>query len=97
MLKRLRRALVESFVGAIALGWLFAEAIIHFAWILGSPVATWLARRDGLSNPTASSATLHFQTALPELIKFVTQLFVGYALLRWLYYKPLDLPTAPKD
>jgi hypothetical protein len=30
MFKRLKKTLVESYVGAIGLGWLFAQGILHF-------------------------------------------------------------------
>lgn len=38
MLNRLKRTLVESFVGAIALGYLLAQTILHFVNIFASPV-----------------------------------------------------------
>jgi len=58
MFKRLKRALVESFVGAIALGWLFAQGIIHFVGVFSSPVAAWIRRNEyrGLPDSTTTSA-----------------------------------------
>ena len=44
MLERLKRALVESFVGAIALGYLLAQGILHFVNIFASPIAGWVSR-----------------------------------------------------
>ena len=46
MFKRLKRALVTSFVGTIALGWVFAQVILHFAYIFSAPIAGWLMRRE---------------------------------------------------
>jgi len=40
---RLKQALIESYVGAIALGYLFAQGILHFVTIFASPVAGWLS------------------------------------------------------
>jgi hypothetical protein len=93
MFKRLRQVLVNSFVGAIALGWLFAQCILHFAYGFSAPIANWLARREyqGMLNRAATGFS--FQDALPELAKSVSLLLVGYLLLRWLYYKPLEPET----
>src|SRR5882757_7751423 len=96
MLERLRSVLVNSFVGAIALGWVFAQAILHFAYVVSAPVAGWVTRRvyhqmtlDRTTTPTAFS----LQDALPELVRSVSLLLVGYVLLRWLYYKPSEADT----
>jgi hypothetical protein len=86
---------VTSFVGAIALGWLFAQGIWSFANIFSAPIAGWLARRaygdfvERSNTPTGLS--LH--DAVPELVRCVSLLLVGYFLLRWLYFTPLDQET----
>jgi hypothetical protein len=46
MFERLKRALVESFMGAIALGYLLAQCILHFVNIFASPIAGWVSRND---------------------------------------------------
>jgi hypothetical protein len=92
MFERLRQALVESYVGAVALGYLFAEAILHFVNIFASPVAGWVSRKQyggfvsGATAPTGFSP----QDALPELVRFFLLLLVWYVLMRWLYFKPLN-------
>jgi hypothetical protein len=95
MLNRLRIALVTSYVGAIGLGYLLAQALLHISLIFASPVASWLSRREypGLGAPTQFFP----QDAIPELIKSVVLLLVGYGLLRWLYFKPIDLEPEPQD
>jgi hypothetical protein len=94
MLERLRKVLVESFVGAIALGWVFSQAILHFAYIFSAPVAGWAARRayQGMLNRATTGFSL--QEALPELVKSISLLLIGYLLLRWLYYKPFEPETS---
>ena len=87
MLSRLREVLVSSFVGAIALGFLFSQGILHFAYVFSAPVSGWLSRReyDGMLHRPATGFSL--QDALPELVRSVSLLLIGYILLRWLYYK----------
>lgn len=96
MFERLKRALVESFVGAIALGYLFAQGILHFVNIFTSPVAGWVARKEyrEFIPRTTASAGFSLQDALPELIRFFLLLLVWYVLLRWLYFKPLKKETS---
>jgi hypothetical protein len=96
MLKRLRSALVRSFVGAVALGWVFAESVFHFAYMFSAPITGWLSRREyrGLSGQSIGPTGFSFQDAVPELIRSLSLLIVGYFLLRWLYFKPLEEETA---
>jgi hypothetical protein len=96
MLKRLKKAFVESFVGAIALGWLFAQGILHFANSFAAPFAGWITRWEyrGLSNSATLPSGFLFRDALPELVRSFLELLMGYVLLRWLYFKPLSTHTA---
>jgi len=89
MLDRLRRTLVDSYIGAIALGYLLAQDILHFTSIFTSPLTGWLARREyGSLVPhmtTLWQASL--EDALLELARFAALLLVWYLLLRWLYFR----------
>jgi hypothetical protein len=91
MLERLKVALVESFVGAIALGWLFSQAVMHFAFIFVTPFVAWAQRKEypGLRSTMGGPTGFSVHDALPELVRCVALLLVGYFLLRWLYFKPL--------
>jgi hypothetical protein len=93
MFERLRQVAVESFVGAIALGYLLAQVIMHFVGIFASPVQAWVTQRElHLLTPggTAAAPTgLSFQNAAPELIRFLLLAAVWYVLMRWLYFRPL--------
>lgn len=97
---RLKKALVESFVGAIALGWLIAQGILHFANMFSAPFAGWLTRREyrTLMHQPVGPIGPSFQDALPELAKSAALLIVGYLLLRWLYFKPIaELPSESNE
>lgn len=97
MLKRVKKALVESYVGAIALGYLLAEAILYFAGIFSAPVATWLADRRSaaiMNRPPISTTALSLQAAFPQIINFLVLIFVWYILFRWLYFDSADEESA---
>jgi hypothetical protein len=99
MFDRLRKVLVRSFVGAIALGWVFAQGILHFAYVFSAPVGGWLMRREyrGVMDRMATPTGFSLQDAVPELVRSFSLLIVGYFLLRWLYFKPLEQPTKEPD
>jgi hypothetical protein len=89
MFERLKKILVSSYIGAIALGWIFAQGILHFANMFSAPIAGWIMRREyrGLmEHATVTGFTL--RDSLPELVKCLSLLAVGYFLLRWLYFGP---------
>ena len=90
MLERLRRTLVESLIGAIALGYLLAIDILRFVNLFVSPVEVWIRRSQLPEFPghTQASAGFPFRVALPELGSFLLLLIVWYLLFRWLYFKP---------
>jgi hypothetical protein len=91
MFDRLKRTVVESYVGAIALGYLLAECVLHFVNIFASPVAGWISRTEyrNILQKGGELAGFSFRDALPELVRFLVALLVWYVLLRWLYFKPL--------
>jgi hypothetical protein len=91
MFRKLRQILTESFVGAIALGWMLAEIVAHFVNVFAAPVASWIGRteyRDVLRTNNYPTEGFLLQDGLPELIRFVVLLIVWYVLVRWLYFKP---------
>ena len=81
MFDRLKRVLVKSFIGTIALGYLLAQAILYFVSIFPSLAAGWVA------GGTAFAAS-RLETALRQAVAFVVLLLIWYGLLRWLYFSP---------
>ena len=91
-MKKLKQAIVGSFVGAIALGWLLAQGILHLAGIISAPVSGWILRTTYspyLGTPTLPRNFM-LQDALPELARSASILLLWYILLRWLYFAPVD-------
>lgn len=92
MLERLRQALVKSFVGAIALGYLFAQGVMYFVNFLSSPLASWVARTEisAIWPSTRKAAGFWYHDALPPLARCFLVMLVWYVLMRWLYFKPIE-------
>jgi hypothetical protein len=95
MLEGLRRALVESYVGAISLGWMLAQIVTHFVGVFSAPVAAWVSQKTyrNITN-SSGSAGFPFDAAFPELIRAFLLLLVWYVLIRWLYLKPLKIKSS---
>jgi hypothetical protein len=96
VIKQLKQALVDSFVGAIALGYALAQCILHFVNIFASPVAGWISRREFRDFNPAGIALARFSLAdaLPDLARFAVLLLVWYLLMRWLYFSPREKTTS---
>jgi hypothetical protein len=100
MLERLKTALVDSFVGAIALGWLFAQGVVRFVGILIEPLQRWVIQQQFWAANRINSAAPgpSLELALTQLLMSVLLLLIAFALLRWLYYpaaKEQDQEQAP--
>jgi hypothetical protein len=91
MLERLRRAMVESYVGAVALGYLLAQVILHFVNVFTQPFAGWITRKQygGMLAGSRELPGFSLKDAVPELIRFVLLIVAWYVLVRWLYVKPV--------
>jgi hypothetical protein len=93
MLERLRSALVESYVGTILVGWLFAEGLLHAVGVFTRPLVNWEARvfaRSFVAEPGPSTSAMDripWNEGLPEALSAVMLLLIAYGLLRWLYYE----------
>ncbi len=91
MVDRLKRVLVKSFIGAIALGYVLAEVMLYFVNVFTSPVSAWATRNlyRGLVPGSAAFSGSPLRAAASPAIAFVLLLLVWYLLLRWLYFTPL--------
>lgn len=91
MLDRVKRVLVDSYIGAIALGYLLAEAVLSFVNIFEAPVAAWAGRKvfpQTITPGVTLSAKSPLNLSIPQLVAFLVLIVVWYVLLRWLYLGP---------
>ena len=103
MLDHLKSALVSSYVGAIALGYIMAQCALHFINVFAMPIAGWITR-DEYKNVVAHGMPMvgfTFRDGIPELVRLALLLAVWFVLLRWLYLTPLKrdqmVPTPDAD
>ena len=85
MVERLRQILVDSYVGAIGLGLVFAQSVGHFATVVTIRTNNWLVTgpyRQHFPMPTA----FREQSVVPELVRGLFLLLVFGLSLYWLYF-----------
>jgi hypothetical protein len=99
MFDRLKRVLVGSFIGVVALGYLLAIVIQYFVSAFTSPIAAWAGRNlyPGPMTQGAASLSLPLRSALSPATAFVLLLLVWYVLLRWLYFTPVKEEVSGPD
>ncbi len=100
MFGHLKEVLVKSFVGAIALGWIFAQSIFHLVGVITTPLNVWEQQQmmSALRIGDTGRLKFPFQSSIPELIAAIALALAGLILLRWLYYSPIpENPTAPEE
>jgi hypothetical protein len=93
MFKRLKQALVSSYVGTLAIGWIFAQGLLHFAYVFSAPIASWIARSEyrGIVEQSTVKGFV-IRDAVPDLARSIALLALGYLLLRWLYFGQIEEP-----
>jgi hypothetical protein len=92
MFDRLKMVLVESFIGVIALGYLFAEAILYFVNIFTTSLAVLVGRIT--PPPFSPGGREPLEVVLRPVTSFLVLLLVWYVLLRWLYFTPPKRATS---
>ena len=96
MLERCKQTIVESYIGAVALGLLLAQIVEHFVGIFAAPIAAWVSQKNyrEMTQKTTGSVGLPFEAALPEAVRSILLLLLVYFLIRWLYFKPFKATSS---
>lgn len=101
MLERIKKALVESFVGVIIVGGLFVSGIMSFVSGITAPLANWLIewiqRAKNPAGYPANPPQFLYQLFIREWITSALMLLVAFLLLRWLYIEPAEEPSDPSQ
>jgi ABC-type phosphate/phosphonate transport system permease subunit len=105
MLDRIKKALVDSFAGAIAIGWLLSQSIYHCALLLVSPITIWVQMRlEQEQNPSRSilyeqPQRFPYEQVGSQVLLILILLLLAFLLLRWLYLEPAPAPAPdePED
>jgi predicted Kef-type K+ transport protein len=94
VLNRIRKALVDSYAGAIAVGWLLSQGICHCALLIVSPLTIWAQiRLQQRLDPSRSilyeqPQRFPYEQVGSQVLLILILLLLAFLLLRWLYMEP---------
>ena len=104
MLERLRRTIVETYIGVVALGYLLAEIMIYFIQVFAGPVEIWAQQKwleplrramDPVRpQPAIDVFSIVLPAALPNMIRVLGLSLIWWFLFRWLYLRSLQNPAS---
>jgi mannose/fructose/N-acetylgalactosamine-specific phosphotransferase system component IID len=102
MLERIKKALVESFVGAIVVGVLIANGIVNLVTSITTPLTEWVNLRFQEQQSSTFFPPQYLQFLLRHLIQQLIGaalfLLIAFLLLRWLYIEPSAVePSDPSQ
>jgi hypothetical protein len=92
----MKAALRDSFVGAIAIGYLLGEGVEQIAIVLASPISQWVQIK-GIRwfSPLMHESEVSLQGLVPRFFDGLFFILCGWVLLRWLYYPAeMNAPSA---
>jgi len=89
LLSEIRKILLEQYIGAITIAFVFVNGISELAGALLKPV-TWYVNtpspyRSVLGGVSDQTNPFHWEWMLVPLVGAVLQFGAGYGLLKWLY------------
>ncbi|HEY0701737.1 MAG TPA: hypothetical protein VGD60_03125 [Candidatus Acidoferrales bacterium] len=96
MFSRLKRVLVESYVGVVALGYTLAQCILQFVGLFTTPFQAWYTRVQYSGSMLAQMphSDQWVSESLMALLRVLLLLLFWYLLLHWLYFSPVKKDAA---
>lgn len=86
-MRRLREILLNEYIGAIAIGFLLAQAIGGIIGVILQPIITYFENRGRPQSIFASQSNFSWPSLVLSAISIVLHLLAAFLLLYWLYLK----------
>ena len=86
-MRRLRETLRDEYIGAIAIGFLLAQAIGGIIGVILQPLITYFQNRGRRPSIFASQTNFNWPELILGVISIVLHLLAALLLLYWLYPK----------
>jgi len=84
-MKRIREILLTQYIGAITIGFIFAQAAIHFIDELALTVARYWMAEESQASAIGAARSFPWANFIVSMASVVLHLLVGFLLIRWLY------------
>ena len=87
-MNRIREILLNEYIGAIAIGMVFANAIGQLVGAIISPGMTLWQRSSVHASVLTESGGIAWPSFIRPFVSAVLLLLAGYVLIYWLYLRP---------
>jgi ABC-type Fe3+-siderophore transport system permease subunit len=84
-MKRIREILLTQYIGAITVGFILAQAAIHFINEIAGAVAEYWAIQQDQGSAMGTPRSFHWANFIVSMASVALHLLVGVLLIRWLY------------
>jgi hypothetical protein len=82
-MRRIREILLNEYIGAITVGFIFAQSVIQFINVMVQVGSNYWASRQ--SSALVRSASFPWNSFIISMTSVALNLLAGFLLLRWLY------------
>jgi NADH:ubiquinone oxidoreductase subunit 6 (subunit J) len=84
-MKRIRKILLTQYIGAITIGFIFAQAMIQFIDNTALGAMRYWTPEEFQGSAMGAARSFPWANFIVPLAAVVLQLLVGFLLIRWLY------------
>ena len=96
-MRRLRETLRDEYIGAIAIGFLLAQAIGGIIGVILQPLITYFQNRGRRPSIFASQTNFNWPELILGVISIVLHLLAALLLFYWLYGKKAPEPVVATE
>ncbi|SRR5258706_9779627 len=87
-MRRIREILLTQYIGAITIGFIFAQAMIQFINVTVQVGANYWASRQDNHSALVASVSFRWNDFIVSMTSVALNLLAGFLLIRWLYAMP---------
>lgn len=96
-MQKIREVLLHEYIGAIAIGFMLAQAAASLIAALMQPLIFYLETRKSDFGLFGREPHFSWERSAPSLVTAVLLLLVSYLLVRWLYFAKEPVVPEEKD
>ncbi|MBZ5666778.1 MAG: hypothetical protein LAO30_19510 [Acidobacteriia bacterium] len=84
-MRRIREILLTQYIGAITIGFIFAQGVIQFINVTVQIGSNYWASRQASQSALVGSASFPWNHFILSMTSIALNLLAGFLLIRWLY------------
>jgi len=84
-MRQIREILLTQYIGAIAIGFIFAQTVIQFVNMLTLTAARYWVAKQSRESALVSTGLFDWSSFIVSVASIAMNLLAGFFLIRWLY------------